>query len=600
MKCPPLLQTLVIADDPHLAAKISCALAKAGHYLPVMEGPRMQRQDRDIEVVRKNNGAARLHPTSIFLTGLQDDAFQALTTRFTGRLKSKIQRVSNEGDIEALRTDRRANSNVVWGRDRIGLGLLKALRVGSGIVFEDKPSPNEAVPSKSLHLVVCEEGDELAQVIAANYAFSLKAGLCLIPEVEAAKSDELLERFYSLYDEQDISASEALEQLKHELLAICGALPVPHGGSITFITGGVPFGFAVTEFPSTHLFKYPELGLAIVNGLAAEQPDKLGVGFVVLVDPNTTDAHEIDAAERLLPPHGAFIRTYYREGANVRHVTEMMELLPYDLLIIATHCGDVSGYRWTYEFKDSEGIGRTLVVDIAIGVARTDDNNMLNVTQFMRFISLDGVDWNDPKKAERLYVGRAILDFIDKTRGNAPERLEPVKKQTVSRVLGSAALKMYDQNIIVLPRPLADEGTPIIINNACVSWHRLAQSFTFSNARAYVGTLFPVHPYEAQEVVIKLLGKHFGKPLPTALWSAQREVYGSIVRRPYVMTGVYPQYLRIKRHNVAAHIGDRLFHALNAWRKTLPRATPNQLKMVKETITFYERELEAFRKRWLQ
>lgn len=424
MKCPPILQTLVIADDPHLAAKISCALAKAGHYLPVMEAPRMQRQDRDIEVVRKNNGAARLRPTSIFLTGLPDDAFQALTTRFTSRLKSKIQRVSNEGEIDALWTDRSANSNVVWGRDRIGLGLLKALRAGSGIVFEDKPSPNEAVPSKSLHLVVCEEGDELAQVIAANYAFSLKAGLCLID--------------------------------------------------------------------------------------------------------------------------------------------------------------------------------RTLVVDIAIGVARTDDDNMLNVTQFMRFISLDGVDWNDPKKAERLYVGRAILDFIDKTRGNPPERLEPVKKQTVSRVLGSAALKMYDQNIIVLPRPLADEGTPIIINNACVSWHRLAQSFTFSNARAYVGTLFPVHPYEAQEVVIKLLGKHFGKPLPTALWSAQREVYGSIVRRPYVMTGVYPQYLRIKRHNVAAHIGDRLFHALNAWRKTLPRATPNQVKMVKETITFYERELEAFRKRWLQ
>lgn len=63
----------------------------------------------------------------------------------------------------------------------------------------------------------------------------------------------------------------------------------------------------------------------------------------------------------------------------------MMDLFPYDLLIFATHCGDASGYRWTYKFTDSEEIDRTLVVDIAIGVAQTDDADMLNVSQFLRF-----------------------------------------------------------------------------------------------------------------------------------------------------------------------------------------------------------------------
>jgi hypothetical protein len=42
-----------------------------------------------------------------------------------------------------------------------------------------------------------------------------------------------------------------------------------------------------------------------------------------------------------------------------------MELLPYDLMIIATDCGDVGDFRWTYKFTDSERIDRTLVVDIA-------------------------------------------------------------------------------------------------------------------------------------------------------------------------------------------------------------------------------------------
>jgi hypothetical protein len=34
------------------------------------------------------------------------------------------------------------------------------------------------------HLVVCEDGDELAQVIAANCAFALNAGLQLIPAID--------------------------------------------------------------------------------------------------------------------------------------------------------------------------------------------------------------------------------------------------------------------------------------------------------------------------------------------------------------------------------------------------------------------------------
>ena len=362
------------------------------------------------------------------------------------------------------------------------------------------------------------------------------------------------------------------------------------------ITGGLPLGFSVPEVPSTHLFKYPDLGIAMINGFAAEQPDRPGVGFVALVDPETTEAREIAAAERLLPPRGAFIRTYYGPGANVRDVTTMMELLPYDLMIIATHCGDVDGFRWTYEYTDLEGIDRNLVVDIAIGVGQTDDANMLSVTQFIRFISLDGVDWHDPEKKKALYVGRAILDYLERTRSSTAP-LEPVKKGTVPRVVGSSALKMHDHNLIVLPRALADESTPIIINNACASWHRLASNFFVGGARAYVGTLFPVTTSEAQEVIIKLLDKHIGKPLPAALWSAQREVYGDDVRRPYVATGVFPQRLRIKRQDVIGRMVSRLSGTLSSWQKTLAGLDPNdgeKVKAVRENIAYYERELAHF------
>src|SRR6185312_7296821 len=122
-------------------------------------------------------------------------------------------------------------------------------------------------------------------------------------------------------------------------------------------------------------------------------------------------------------------------------------------LIFATHCGDASGYRWTYQCTDSEGLERELVVDIAIGVGATNDPDMLNVMEFMRFHSLDGVDWSDPVAKANLYVGCAIRDFVKR---KGLKDLEPVRKDTIGRVRMSAAMAMHDHNYIAIPRALAD------------------------------------------------------------------------------------------------------------------------------------------------
>jgi hypothetical protein len=481
-------------------------------------------------------------------------------------------------------------------RYRVGVGLLKALRAGQEIVFEETVSPYEWVASESGHMVVCEEGEELAQVIAANYAFALDAGLFLIPEVDKEQADDILESFYKLYDhDSGLSPAEAQARLCRELLNLCGSLPIPEDGSITFI-GKLPFGFAYPEYPSTHLFEYPDLGCAVVNGFAAEQPGEPGTGVVVLVDPGTSPAPEIQSAVDLLEPRRAFIRVYQDRAATVRLVSEMFEHFPFDLLIIATHCGDSSGYRWTYKFTDSEGLHRTFVVDIAIGFARTDDDNVLKVAQYLRFISLDGVDWSDSVAKSRLYVGTAMHDFMERLK-IGPNELEPVRKEMVDRVVGSSAMMMSDSNFLFAQHSVADMGTPIVINNACVSWHRLAGALTYAGARAYVGTLFPVTSAEAEGVVVKVLDEHWNKPLAIALWSAQREVYQSSLRRPYVVSGVFPQRLRVEPIDYPERIRKSLAGSLAGWRQMLGSTKPDntrQIEAIKERIKIYEGELDHF------
>ena len=560
----------------------------------------MARPDRDAEVVRRINAAGRAKPDHILLAGLTDVSATAIINRFRPRLRSRIKHISSASEISGLSAQKSLlhSSPILWGRDRIGVGLLKALYARTGISFSDDPSPVEHVPPKSDHLVVCEEADDLSQVIAANYAFALRAGLYLIPETDDRAAEEILEYFYSLHD-GDTAPAVTLENLKATLRQRCGAVPIPPSGSLTFVTHKLPYGFAFPEVPSTHLFKYPDLGIAVINGLAAEQPKTRGTTVCVVVSPDSTPAPEIDAAEKLLSERGAYLRAYRGPAADVRAITEMVELFPYDLLIIATHCGDAPGYRWTYEFTNSEGIERTLVVDLAVGFAPSSETEMVNVTQFMYFVSLDGVDWHDPNKADKLYVGCAMLDFMERTRTGASDELKPVKKETVSRVPGSAVLKMHDHNFISLPRAVAFQRTPIILNNACCSWHRLAANYMFGGERAYIGTLFPVMTSEAHDVAVKVLSKHFGKPLPAALWSAQREVYEDSLRRPYVMTGIYPQRLRVSLHDVPAYIERRISRSLDEWKKGLPpgQHNPAFARKAQETMDFYERELEHFRRR---
>lgn len=600
VRCPQLLSKLVISDDPRLAARLSCRLARRGTYLPIIDGPRMMRPDRETEIIRRNNAAARVGADAVFLANVSDEANDRLIAKLPEGVVHRVRTFTDFKDQNEVfkPTD---NEPLQWGETCIGLGLLHALRAGSDIVFGDGLSRSDPVPPTSNHLVVCEQGEPLSEIIAANYAFATGAGLHLIPEVEDTISLQLLEHFYSLYEQRRHAPTQLLLQLRRELRALAGPIPIPIKGSITFITGRLPYGFAFPEVPSTHLFKYPDLGISLINGLVAEQPNTPGIGCAVLIDPEKSEAPEIDVYANILSENKIFVRGYTGTGACVRRVSEAIELFPYDLLVIATHCGDAPGYRWTYRFQDSEGRQRELVVDVAIGVASTDDPEILEVTEFQVFKSLDGVEWNDPKKAEKLYVGTAIKDFVEWSK-QKPPKIEPVLKIAIPRVVQSAALNMFDGNYIAVPSSLAETGTPIIINNACGSWHRLAETFTFANARAYIGTLFPVIDAEASQVATALIGRYRGKALPHALWSAQRTIFGKDeVRRPYLFVGVFSQRIRSRKRDMPKAILTRLIRAADNWRSDLKKVDPHdvdQIQQYKKRVDYYEGEAKAIFKNW--
>jgi hypothetical protein len=214
--------------------------------------------------------------------------------------------------------------------------------------------------------------------------------------------------------------------------------------------------------------------------------------------------------------------------------------------------------------------------------------------EFMRFHSLDGVDWDDPAKDD-LYVGTAMHDFMELKKKRA---FKPTKKENIGRVVGSAVMAMNDSVYLPMPRSLADKETPIIVNNACVSWHELAGRFMFANARVYVGTLVEVNSMVAQEIVPLLVGKHYGKPIPEAVWLAQRDVFGDLERQPYVTMGAYPQALRATVQDTPSIIRTKLRAAQEHWgAKAAERFQAGDREAAERMVhiaSYYEREVTSF------
>lgn len=593
---PRPISTVVLGDDARLMARLATVMARKRFYLPLVDGPRIGRPDADHEVIRRTNVAVTLKAEQVILVGLPEATHQLCAAHLPAQMTSSIGSV----EIADLEQGARFSSTLNWGKDKIGLGLLVALRQRQLIQFNDsRESPGTAVGAEESHIVVCEEGDEHAQVLAANYAYSLGAGLQLLPAFPDDEAESILESLYSVHEtpgEGGVGATR--ERVKTRLRDHMSELQFGRGVTVTFVTRKLPWGFALSEHPSTHLF-WTDLGLRLAYGVFYEQPDSPGIRSALVIDPAEVSSKEIDPALHRLTENGAVCKALRGRRATVHQVAHSVRLFPYDFLLVSTHCGDAPGHRETYEFTDSEGHDRRLVVDVAVSFQIIRREEDVKVTEFVRFVSLDGVDWNDRAAKRALYVGTAIKDFSSRSKD---EKFEPVHRGNVPRVRSSMALKMADGIFIMLPEAIASRNSPIVFNNACGSWHRLAGDFMFSGARGYLGTLFSVMDGEVEQIIDRLFGRYYAKDLTLSVWRAQNDVYREQVRRPFVFCGCHFQRLLTHEargtRNLTFVIAE-VAAAIADWRGDYARLTAAQklseAKTVRGFVEFLASELTTFR-----
>jgi hypothetical protein len=559
----------------------------------------MTRHDAEHEVLRRNNAISTVDPDIVILGRLGADSLEAMRSRIpTARL------VVVDSARELLTPGSRVcmaalKEELHWGPQRTGDGLLKALNERRRLVLDlGESPPSDLATTDAQHVVVCETGNVHAEVLAANYAYALGASLVLAPEFPEDEATELLEGLYTARESG--RSEEVLRRTIHRLRQHIGKrLVVRDGMLLTFVTASIPWGMAYPEVPSTHLFRYPDLGVAIINGFAHEQPGTAGIRTALVVDPYNKDSPEILAMKARLTDGGVFTKALRGSRATVYQVDNSVTAFPYDFLAFATHCSDISGYRQTYEFTDREKRPRTLVVDTAVSFQFSPgDTDTVGVVEFTRFVSLDGVEWNDEAGKKALPVGYAIIDFTE-MKSCEDDKLLPTKSEPVDRVSASMALAVADGNYIPMPHALSGGGriSPIVLNNSCGSLHRLAGNFVFGGARAYCGTAYSVLSAEAEAIAERLFGKYFGRDLAVAMWRAQNDVYGDDpIRRPYVVIGCHFQKLRTvgARFEPMSYVIRELSEVRDAWQRDHDagrrgEGLERRLRFVNDEISTYQR-----------
>ncbi len=553
---PKLLSQVLITEEVQLAIDVSIALSKKNRYFPIIEPPRITRPDADTEATQINNSIARFNKlTNIIYGSLKEEEISLLNEHFHSGPINNIRIIDDLG----IKVSKRYNSleELKWSEINVGVGLLNALKTQKKLIICNKKEKTENIfHGDSRILIVAEDRKDITSVIIGNYAYALGASLLMIDEINKNLSREINDQFFKIYDE-NYSPSDELNAIKDKISDLLPTIDVDNYFCITFFTSGIPYGFAIQELPSSHIYIYPFLGLNICNYISHEFNSNGIVKVGLTIDPGEFDESEVPMVENNLSKRNVLIRSVKAREATANNAFLFTAAYPYDFLIISSHSNEVPGRRITYRYLDAESIERTLVVDEGVGLAWDSNINKFHATIYYRFVSLDGINWLDSEAKKKLHIGSAILDFHNLSKRDDLKNYE-INSEIIDKVHSAMAYKMTDHVFMPMVQSIADENCPIVISNACSSWRTVSFYFMVAGVRAYVGPIVDVTNVEAIEFIRVLFSKHLDRPLCFALWRTQKEIYGDQIRKPYLVAGTHFTKFNFPKSVPTGYLADRL------------------------------------------
>ncbi len=549
---PPKIHKKVacIAKDPVLAAIVTTYFNTEGSYFCLMDAPRIKRPNKSNEVIKRNNVLARVQPEIIIYAGLNKEEINELNKIVP---TPRVIIINDDSEIKSKlnsKADILEDAVFKCRKEDIVPGLIRAKKLRKRLeIDEASPAVDVDLESTNQHVVVIDDDDLLAQVMAANFAISVGAELRIIaaPDKEFVNviNRDLLDTRNSTPG-RSTDATRSTQDNKTKLIRSLGNINFENTEFITYITKGIPYGYFFPEIPATHYYSYPDLGLSLFYGIYVATKIKQ-TRTAVLVDPGFFTNSETSLVKSVLENGNTYVKTISGDDATVYNVSQYIQFFPYDLLFFCSHAGEAEGEKLTIRVKDRSGIPHIIEIEQAVGFSFTGEGtgmqSIVSVSNFIGFVSFDGVVWEKAKTPPFF-----VSDFM-KLEGN--NKWDILHREPCS-VNHCVVVKLKDSLLQFHFHLLAEHTHPLVFNNSCNSSHEMAGSLLFAGAYAYIGTLTTVGDSDAINIAKEVFTNiSKTKTLPIVLWEAQRKVYPSPEDRIYIHFGspfsnVYPTIREIK------------------------------------------------------
>jgi len=503
-----ILPIVLITDDKDMAIDYCNCFTKLGQIALILECPRILRQDYKAEILRTNNTLAILRPETVIL----------------GRVEENIKKllIPKLGNIEIIE----ANKSGDWKHIEHSDQLIKNLGKEE---FKTNIMTNT-------YTIAYEYQNDISDIIVQNLAIALGAELISLKSLRHFTPEEFKEFFYILEEApslfQKIKAMDSLKNIKKNLeieLKINGFC-----SSIIFITRGFPLGAIHNTLPSSHL-DFVMLGYQIARILAAEFMLYNKIRRAILVDPGKTGTNELADIGRALVRKNCIIKKMFERNATTYKTMLSLEILPYDLCIISTHCGEVGGADQTIIFKASDNkIHKIRLWAVYAFAPHYDKYEMITVQVLYIPKEIDGINWQNKEKIAEMNGGQIFselqsIDLLD---------AKVINHGPIKRVPFSQSLGLHDQ--VLMPRFHGFNSIlpPFFVNNSCFSSYEMATNFMFGGARGYIGTVNSVQTWIAEEFIRLFFNSDDALPAATRTWLVQNKIYDDHNFHQYIYYGL--------------------------------------------------------------
>lgn len=340
-------------------------------------------------------------------------------------------------------------------------------------------------------IVVSEKNNDLSDIIITNYALAIEADIKFIDYTSEKDIDDFYKNLLKWKREESYGSFIKISAYINKVLE---GINLEKYQFVTFFTNGIPYGILLNDIiVCTYVLRSVAEDMFIFNNIYYETTHtNFNSALIFSPEPSSLGCsviEETNIVETLMKKNNFNVKSLRNKQATVRAFDQTVSNFPYDILHIASHGGEITGYYIEKEFIDRKRVKHKIEYEEIVGLAK-ENSEYFQVVNKRIFKYLDGFKWKSEELASIKYPQYVFNDMLTAITNESIKDTTRFKVNYL--VQRSCHIQCYDSIHQGQFHSVASNNSPIIYNNTCTSWRDFSTQLIAAGVRGYIGTLWNI------------------------------------------------------------------------------------------------------------